>query len=142
MARTAVTIAVLYVLFAAFSTSVNIGCQMLSMWLYRGAHAVEISMLVGTAAGLPLRYALEKRFIFAFESRNVAHDGQLFVLYSSLGVFTTALFWGIEYAFHLIFASDAWRYAGGVIGLALGFYVKYQLDKKYVFVGGDRPVAA
>lgn len=142
MARTAVTIAVLYVLFAAFSTSVNIGSQMLSMWLYRGAHAVEISMLVGTAAGLPLRYLLEKRYIFAFQSNDIAHDGQLFVLYSFLGVFTTALFWGIEYAFHLIFATDAWRYVGGVIGLALGFYVKYQLDKKFVFVAGNRRVAA
>jgi hypothetical protein len=26
------------------------------------------------------------------------------------------------------------RYAGGIVGLAVGFYVKYQLDKKYVFV--------
>lgn len=142
MARTAITIAVLYVLFAAFSTAVNIGSQMLSMWLYRGAHAVEISMLVGTAAGLPLRYLLEKRYIFAYQSKNIAHDGQLFVLYSVLGVFTTALFWGVEYAFHLTFASDAWRYAGGVIGLALGFFVKYQLDKKFVFVAGGRRVAA
>lgn len=142
MARTAITIAALYVLFAAFSTSVNIGSQMLSMWLYRGAYAVEISMLVGTAAGLPLRYLLEKRYVFAFQSSNIAHDGQLFVLYSFLGVFTTALFWGVEYAFHLVFASDTLRYVGGVIGLALGFYVKYQLDKKFVFVAGNRRVAA
>ena len=33
------------------------------------------------------------------------------------------------------------RYIGGVIGLAIGFYVKYQLDKKFVFVSGDRKVA-
>jgi len=25
------------------------------------------------------------------------------------------------------------RYVGGVIGLAIGYYVKYQLDKRYVF---------
>lgn len=141
MAKTSVSIAVLYTLFAAFSTAINIGAQMLSIWAYKGPYAVEVSILIGTAAGLPLRYLLEKRYIFAFKSNNIAHDGQLFVLYSFMGVFTTAIFWGVEYAFHLIFATDTMRYVGGVIGLAIGFYVKYQLDKKYVFVSGDKQVA-
>jgi putative flippase GtrA len=141
MAKTAVSIAVLYTLFAAFSTVINIGTQMLSIWAYKGPYSVEVSILIGTAAGLPLRYLLEKRYIFAFKSNNIAHDGQLFVLYSFMGVFTTAIFWGVEYAFHLIFATDTMRYVGGVIGLGIGFYVKYQLDKKYVFVSGDKRVA-
>ena len=97
-----------------------------------------ISILVGTAAGLPLRYLLEKRYIFAFKSKDIAHDGRLFILYTFMGVFTTAIFWGVEYAFHLIFGTDTMRYVGGIIGLAIGFYVKYQLDKNYVFVGGHK----
>jgi len=32
------------------------------------------------------------------------------------------------------------RYVCGVVGLAIGFYVKYQLDRKYVFVIGDKKV--
>ena len=140
MPKTAMSIAVLYSLFAAFSTAINIGCQILSIWLYKGPYAVEVSIFFGTAAALPLRYLLEKRYIFAFKSNNIAHDGQLFVLYSFMGVFTTAIFWGVEYAFHLIFVTDTMRYVGGVIGLALGFYVKYQLDKKYVFVSDDKQV--
>lgn len=141
MAKTAVSIAVLYTLFAAFSTVINIGAQMLSIWAYTGPYAVEASILVGTAAGLPLRYYLEKRYIFAFQSKSMAHDGQLFVLYSFMGVFTTAIFWGVEYAFYLIFETATMRYMGGVIGLAIGFYVKYQLDKKYVFVSSNKRVA-
>jgi len=140
MAKTAVSIAVLYTLFAAFSTAINIGTQMLSIWAYTGPYAVEVSILVGTAAGLPLRYFLEKRYIFAFKSNNMVHDGRLFVLYSFMGVFTTAIFWGVEYAFYFIYDTDTMRYVGGVIGLAIGFYVKYQLDKKFVFVSGDRKV--
>lgn len=132
--ETALSIAVLYTLFAAFSTFLNLGAQMLSVWAYQGPYAIEISILVGTAVGLPLRYLLEKRFIFAFKSESVKHDGRLFVLYSLMGVFTTAIFWGVEYAFHLIFGTDFMRYLGGAIGLSIGFYVKYQLDKKYVFV--------
>jgi putative flippase GtrA len=134
MANTAVKIAVLYTLFAVLSTVINIGSQMLSIWLYKGPYLIEISILVGTAAGLPLRYVLEKRYIFAFTSNNLAHDGKLFIFYSAMGLITTLIFWGTEYAFHLIYGTDLMRYAGGIVGLAVGFYVKYQLDKKYVFV--------
>jgi putative flippase GtrA len=127
-------IAVLYAVFAAFATVVNIGIQALVFWLYQGPYAVPLSIMVGTAAGLPVKYVLEKRHIFSFASDNLAHDGRMFALYSFMGIFTTALFWGIEYAFHHTFETDAMRYLGGVIGLALGYAIKYHLDKRFVFV--------
>lgn len=126
-------IAVLYAVFAAIATAVNIGCQALVIWLYKGSFAVPLSILVGTAAGLPIKYVLEKRHIFSFESDSLAHDGRLFALYSFMGVFTTALFWGVEYTFHQAFGTDAMRYLGGAIGLTLGYIIKYHLDKRYVF---------
>ena len=49
---------------------------------------------------------------------------------------TTLVFWGTEFAFHLAFQTDAMRYLGGVIGLVIGYAIKYQLDKRYVFIGG------
>ena len=134
MTKTTTKIAVLYTLFAVLSTAINIGSQMLSIWIYKGQLSVEISILVGTAMGLPLRYFLEKRYIFNFTSKNLVHDGKLFVFYSAMGVITTLIFWGTEYAFHVIYDTDFMRYLGGIIGLSIGFYVKYQLDKKYVFV--------
>ena len=134
MTKTATKIAVLYTLFAVLSTAINIGSQMLSIWIYKGPLSVEISILVGTVMGLPLRYFLEKRYIFNFTSKNLVHDGKLFVFYSAMGVITTLIFWGTEYTFHLIYDTDFMRYLGGVFGLSIGFYVKYQLDKKYVFV--------
>ena len=140
MAGTSLKIAVLYTLFAVLSTVINISSQMISIWVYNETFAVELSILVGTAMGLPLRYFLEKRYIFAFTSKNLAHDGKLFVFYSAMGVITTLIFWGTEYAFHLIYDTDSMRYAGGIIGLALGFYVKYQLDKKYIFVNDSSAV--
>ena len=140
MTLTAVRIAVLYTAFAVLSTVINIGSQMLSIWAFKGPYSVEISILVGTAAGLPLRYFLEKRYIFNFKSQNLKHDGKLFVFYSAMGVITTLMFWGTEYAFHLIYDTDFMRYFGGVIGLAVGFYVKYQLDKKYVFVSQNSEI--
>ena len=137
MTKIATKIAVLYTLFAVLSTAINIGSQMLSIWIYKGPLSVEVSILVGTAMGLPLRYFLEKRYIFNFTSKNLVHDGKLFVFYSAMGVITTLIFWGTEYAFHLIYDTDFMRYLGGIIGLSIGFYVKYQLDKKYVFVNSS-----
>ena len=134
MTKAATKIAALYTLFAVLSIAINIGSQMLSIWIYEGPLSVEISILVGTAMGLPLRYFLEKRYIFNFTSKNLVHDGKLFVFYSAMGVITTLIFWGTEYAFHLVYDTDLMRYLGGIIGLSIGFYVKYQLDKKYVFV--------
>lgn len=113
---------------------------MLSIWINKGPDSVEVFILFGTAAGLSLRYLLEKRYIFAFKSNDIAHDGLLFVLYTFMGVFMTAIFWGVEYAFNLLFGTDTMRYFGGVIGLVIGFYVKYQLDKEYVFVLGDKNI--
>lgn len=137
MTKTATKIAVLYTLFAVLSTAINIGSQMLSIWIYKGPLSVEISILVGTIMGLPLRYFLEKRYIFNFTSKNLVHDGKLFVFYSAMGVITTLIFWGTEYTFHLIYDTDFMRYLGGILGLSIGFYVKYQLDKKYVFVNSS-----
>ena len=134
MASKSVQITVLYTLFAVLSTVINISSQMVSTWAYKGAFAVELSILVGTAIGLPLRYFLEKQYIFSFTSKNLAHDGKLFVFYSAMSAVTTLIFWGTEYAFHLIYDADYMRYIGGVTGLTIGFYVKYQLDKKYIFV--------
>ena len=133
-------IGVLYAVFAALATFANLGAQALVVWLYRGAYAIEISILAGTAVGLLIKYILDKRHIFGFQADSLGHDSKLFVLYSLMGVLTTALFWGIEYAFHWLFGTDAMRYLGGAIGLGLGYVIKYHLDKRYVFV--TRPSAA
>jgi len=132
--KIAVRIALLYTFVAVISTAINIVSQIISIWIYKGPYSVEISILIGTFMGLPLRYLLEKRYIFQFTPKNLAHDGKLFIVYSTMSVITTLIFWGIEYAFHLIYDSDFLRYFGGILGLSIGFYIKYHLDKKYVFV--------
>lgn len=126
-------LAVLYAVFALIAIAVNIGCQAMVIRVYKGPFAIQLSVLVGTAAGLPVKYVLEKRHIFGFESKNLAHDGRVFMLYTFMGVFTTALFWGIEYGFHAAFGTETMRYMGGAVGLTIGNIIKYYLDKRYVF---------
>lgn len=124
----------LYSSFAVVATAANLATQAFVIWLYAGVYAIELSILAGTAVGLPIKYILEKRHIFEFESESLKLDGKLFLLYSFFGVFTTALFWGIEFAFQWAFGTDLMRYLGGAIGLTLGYVIKYYLDKRFVFV--------
>lgn len=131
--KTAARIALVYALVSALATAANIGSQALSIWLYSGAYAVELSVLTGTIMGFPIKYVLEKKHVFNFKADNLGHDTRLFILYGFMGVFTTAIFWGIEFAFHHAFGTDAMRYLGGAIGLTLGSYIKYHLDKRFVF---------
>ena len=48
-------------------------------------------------------------------------------------VFTTFIFWGFEYLFDALGGGGDWRYVGAVIGLAIGYRVKYTLDRDFVF---------
>lgn len=123
----------LYSLFAALSTLANIGSQELSIRAYQGPLAVPVSVIVGTASGLILKYVLDKRFIFGFKPSSRAHDQSTFLLYSLMGVFTTFIFWGFEFLFDWLFHAKDMRYLGGVIGLVIGYVSKYQLDRRYVF---------
>jgi len=126
-------IAWLYAFFAVLSIAVNIGTQMLSVALYHGRWAIPLSIAAGTATGLVSKYVLDKRWIFRHVSRDRSHEARTFVLYTAMGAVTTVVFWGTELAFHLVFHSDALRYLGGVIGLVVGYVLKYWLDRRYVF---------
>ncbi|HSB95028.1 MAG TPA: GtrA family protein, partial [Spongiibacteraceae bacterium] len=59
---------VLYMLLAAISTAANIGSQDVAIRLYTGIYSVTFSIMVGTAVGLLVKYALDKRFIFRFKA--------------------------------------------------------------------------
>lgn len=131
--KSAARIALVYTLVSAFATVANIGTQALIIWLYVGSYAIEISVLLGTAVGFPIKYVLEKKYVFYFKADNLGHDTRLFILYGVMGVFTTAIFWGIEFAFHHLFGTDGMRYLGGAIGLTVGSFIKYHLDKRFVF---------
>jgi len=113
---------------------VNIVCQALTFSIYGGSHAIQLSVLVGTAVPLPIKYVLEKRLVFGFNADGVHHDARLMVLYTFFGGFTTLLFWATECAFQVSFGTETMRYVGAAIGLTAGYILRYQLDKRFVFV--------
>jgi putative flippase GtrA len=122
-----------YSMFALIATLANIGAQDVLTRIYGGAFSILLSVLIGTGVGLVIKYILDKRYIFRFQTRNAVHDSQTFALYAIMGVVTTVIFWGFEFGFQYIFETKEMRYLGGVIGLAIGYVSKYHLDKRYVF---------
>ena len=126
-------IAILYGAFSLLSIALNIITQMGVVALLGGAWTIPLSVLAGTATGLFAKYVLDKRWIFRYVPRDRAEDARKFAHYVATGLFTTGVFWGTEYLFHILFHTDMMRYVGGVIGLIIGYALKYRLDKRYVF---------
>jgi len=123
----------MYTIFAVISTIANIGSQTLSFRIYQGNYDLWIAIFVGTAIGLVVKYFLDKRYIFQYQTTSIRHGSKTFYLYTLMGLITTVVFWGFEYTFDAIYQTAEMRYLGGVIGLAIGYFIKYQLDKRFVF---------
>lgn len=124
-----------YALFAGLSIASNLGSQWVAGALYGGPLRIYLMLVVGTSVGLIVKYLLDKSFIFFYQTETVAHDLRTFLLYVSMGVVTTAIFWGTELAFDALFSGDSAKYIGGFIGLTIGYTSKFFLDRKWVFTG-------
>ena len=130
-------IATRYSGFAVIATLLNLLTQEVSLQIYAGFLDVYIGIFVGTIVGLMCKYYLDKQFIFSYQTQSSAYDAQTFFAYSLTGIGPTLLFWMMEVGFDLIYGTKTARYVGAVIGLTIGYVVKYQLDKHYVFSKQD-----
>lgn len=126
-------LAITYAILALLAIVTNMAVQDLSVELYDGPFHVPFSVAAGTGAGLVAKYVLDKRFIYRFRATDALHDGRTFALYTLMGLATTAVFWCFEFGFDYVFGTRTMRYTGGVLGLVIGYFAKYHLDKRYVF---------
>lgn len=127
------TLALRYAGFAVIATVANLGLQRVVLALGEGAANYAGAVAAGTLAGLVVKYILDKRWIFFDTSTGVRAHGTKFALYTAMGLITTAIFWGAETAFWLIWGTDLMREVGAVLGLSVGYVTKYLLDRRFVF---------
>lgn len=123
-----------YIAFAIFSILVNLAMQYISFFVYAGVFDLYVAMFFGTLAGLVVKYVLDKKYIFYHKVESRKDDGIKFILYAFMGIFTTLIFWSFEIGFNVIFGGQYAKYAGAILGLGIGYIIKYQLDKKFVFM--------
>lgn len=123
-----------YAAFAVVATIVNLLTQRIMDSVYTGALTYYVSLFAGTLTGLVVKYVLDKRYIFYFVTKSRQEDARKFIVYSVMGVATTAIFWGFQTGFYLLWSENEYaKYIGAIIGLTIGYFTKYQLDKRFVF---------
>lgn len=127
-------LALKYSFFAGISMLVNLLSQHLIFSLYSGHDNIYFALCVGTIFGLLTKYILDKKFIFYFRTITKVNDIKKFLLYSALGILTTIIFWSFELGFYYFWGNEISKYLGAMIGLAVGYYLKYYLDKSFVFI--------
>ena len=124
-----------YVLFAGVSGLSNLAAQEIVFRILPVA-TIMASIAVGTGAGFFVKYLLDKPWVFLDEYGGHFAEMRKIAVYGFVGVATTLLFWGIELSFWHVWQTPEAKYAGAVLGLALGNWIKYRLDKQKVFARG------
>ncbi len=121
-----------YILFCIVAIFVNLVTQRIFLELVF-IDNYFIALLSGTLSGLIAKYILDKNYIFNDFDHSIKNNSKKFSLYTLNGVFTTAIFWGTESLFYYVYTTTLARELGAIIGLSIGYFFKYKLDKKYVF---------
>lgn len=135
------TLALHYSAFAIIATTANLGTQSAILAFDDQALVYYLALAAGTGIGLVVKYILDKTWIFADRSKGVAAHAQKFSLYTLMGVVTTLIFWATETAFWFAWQTHEARVAGALLGLGVGYFVKYQLDRRFVFTAGEQGAA-
>ena len=85
------------------------------------------ALVAGTLGGLIVKYLLDKYFIFNSASTSLEKEFKKFSIYTVLGASTTLIFWFTETTFYLIYKTHFAREIGALIGLTVGYFIKYNL---------------
>lgn len=126
-----------YAAFAVVATIANLATQRLVLQFGETGGHFAAAVGAGTIVGLVIKYVLDKRWIFYDLETGAKNHGRKFSLYTAMGLITTAIFWGTETAFWLIWRTDMMRELGAILGLSVGYVVKYNLDRRFVFTDGQ-----
>lgn len=129
--------ALLYAAFALLATAINLGTQAIAaaaLARWAGA-ALPASLVCGTGAGFVAKYLLDKHLVFHDRSTGLRDEARKVGLSGVFSLATTLLFWGCEIAAWHIGGTAGAKYAGAVVGIALGYAAKFLLDRRFTFTG-------
>lgn len=144
-----------YILFAILSMLINMGVQRIFEIIFikiikadfylvqidtirKITYGLLIQMVVATIIAFVFKYLVDKIFIFKDKTKYLSktHFVQVF-LYGFFAIFTTLIFWSFELTFKYFLNFKNSHYLGAVIGLTIGYTIKFLLDKKYVFANSN-----
>ena len=117
-----------YIIFCIIAILINLSTQRIIMELVF-INNYFLALLIGTLFGLVIKFILDKKYIFAYSDSSIKNNSLKFSFYSFNGILTTLLFWGTESVFFFIYKTNFAREFGALIGLTIGYFIKYRLDK-------------
>lgn len=130
---TSIRLLTLYIFFCILATFCNLFVQRIFLNSQYFSSNIFIAIVLGTITGLIIKYLLDKKWIFNNYEKSIQKNVKYFLKYSFFGIATTLIFWSFELGFLYFWESEFAREFGAIIGLSIGYYIKYTLDKKYVF---------
>ena len=89
---------------------------------------------MGTVSGFVFKFVMDKFIVFEDSITTIEKTTRQISLYFAFAIVTTTIFWGFEFLFKVLFPEGSMYLIGGIIGLAIGYTVKFLLDKTYVFM--------
>ena len=117
----------LYFLFALFAAPVNLIGQHISLNYHEN---LFLAVIVGSALALVFKYILDSSIVFDGKKRI---NLKTFLTYACIGACITPIVWIVEVIFLNIFGTVFMRDVGAFLGLGIAYYIKYEIDKRYVF---------
>ncbi|SLN65184.1 GtrA-like protein [Roseivivax jejudonensis] len=121
-----------YAAAAAICVATNLAAQEAVVQAAPGA-PLMVSIVIGTGVGFLVKHVIDKTWTFREPYITPAAEARRITLSGLFSVLTTVIFWGFELGFYVIWGTDAAKYTGAVLGLGIGYVVKYMLDRRMVF---------
>ena len=123
-----------YVLCSLIAIFFNLTSQEILLNFIDNEFKIFSSVMFGTCIGLLVKYILDKVYIFKYVVKGIKKNTKVFLIYTSSGIATTLIFWFFEFSFEFLFNTKFMRYIGALIGLSISYYIKYNLDRKFIFI--------
>lgn len=121
-----------YAATAVLSVCANLLAQEVAVRGMPAAHLM-VSIVIGTLVGFFVKYVIDKTWTFREAYTTAGGEAQRITLSGLFSVATTLIFWAFELGFYAIWQTDLAKYLGAVLGLSIGYIVKFWLDRRHVF---------
>jgi putative flippase GtrA len=92
---------------------------------------VLVGSVLGVGVSYIVKFILDKFIVFQKRSRDLKQTSKEFIKYFLFAILTTLINIGGQYLLYWAFSID--YIIAGFISLAIGYIVKFLLDRKYVF---------
>lgn len=141
----------LYMIFASISIAINLISQFLAQQtviflvptfandkiIPHFENWFIIALCFGTGMGFIFKFIVDKFVVFQEtiqdnRKEELQKASKQLSLYMGFAVLTTIIFWGFEFLFKFLL-TGYWYLVGGLIGLIIGYSVKFVLDRTFVF---------